>query len=164
MPDVQFIINVVYPAASSACTIMNVPTPPLSLPPGYELVDAINADPKRAASAMLTAAPAQQHIANTMLSESSIFGLVAWNAQEETALVAIRGTKTIWEWIEDYRCRADPVPSLSGSRAGSHGLPAGLRTYPGERDYHSQIKMRGSETNTGDRAQSRCGSGCALWF
>jgi hypothetical protein len=116
MADVPFIINVIYPAASSAYTIMNVPTPPLSLPPGYELVDAINADPKRAAPAMLAAAPAQQHIANTMLSESSIFGLVAWNANENTAMVAIRGTKTIWEWIADID--AAPVPYIPCPEAG----------------------------------------------
>jgi hypothetical protein len=116
MPDVLFIINVIYPAASSAYTIMNVPTPPLSLPPGYELVSAINADPQRAAPAMLRATPSQQHIANTMLSESSIFGLVAWNETEQTAMVAIRGTKTIWEWIADVD--AAPVLYLPCPEAG----------------------------------------------
>jgi predicted lipase len=116
MPDVPFIINVIYPAASSAYTIMNIPTPLLSLPPGYELMGAINADPRRAASAMLTATPNQQRIVNTMLSESSIFGLVAWNADEKTSMVAIRGTKTIWEWIEDLD--AAPVPYIPCPEAG----------------------------------------------
>jgi triacylglycerol lipase len=116
MADVPFLINVIYPAASSAYTIMNVPTPPLALPTGYALVGPINANPQRAAAAMLVATPGQQHIANTMLAESSIFGLVAWNATEQTAMVAIRGTKTIWEWIEDLD--AAPVPYLPCPAAG----------------------------------------------
>lgn len=114
--DVSFIVNVIYPAASSAYTIMNVPTPPLVLPPGYQLVGPINANPQRAAAAMQAAAPAQQRIAATMLAESSIFGLIAWNAAQSTALVAIRGTQTIWEWIEDLD--AAPVPYIPNPGAG----------------------------------------------
>jgi len=116
MADVPFPINVIYPAASSAYTIMNVPPPPLALPPGYQLVGAIDANPQEAAPAMLAATPNQQHIANKMLAESSIFGLVAWNAGANTALVAIRGTETIWDWIADID--AAPVPYLPYPAAG----------------------------------------------
>ena len=116
MSDVQFLINVMYPAANAAYSIMSVPSPPLALPPGFALVGPISADPLRAAPAMAIAAPSQQHIANAMVAESSIFGLVAWNAVDKTAIVAIRGTKTIWEWIADVD--AVPVPYLPDLGAG----------------------------------------------
>lgn len=116
MSDIQFLINVMYPSASAAYSIMNVPTPPLALPAGFSLVGPISADPQRAAPAMMRSSPSQQHIANTMVSESSIFGLVAWNAVDKVAIVAIRGTKTIWEWIADVD--AAPVPYLPDIGAG----------------------------------------------
>lgn len=116
MADVPFLINVIYPAASAAYTVMNVPTPPLALPAGYELVGTIAANPQRAAPAMAAATPSQQHIANTVVAESSIFGLVALNEDNDTAIVAIRGTKTIWEWIADVD--AAPVPYLPCPEAG----------------------------------------------
>ena len=105
-----------YPAANAAYGIMNVPTPPLALPVGFSLVGAISADPQRAAPAMARSTPSQQHIANTMVAESSIFGLVAWNATDKVAIVAIRGTKTIWEWIADID--AAPVPFFHDPGAG----------------------------------------------
>jgi len=116
MPDVQFLINVMYPAANAAYSVMNVPTPPLALPAGFVLVGTISADPQQAAAQMAIAIPAQQRIANTMVAESSIFGLVAWNAVDKAAIVAIRGTKTIWEWIEDID--AAPVPFIPNPGAG----------------------------------------------
>jgi predicted lipase len=106
--DIDFAINVMYPAANGAYLIMNVPQPPLQLPPGFTLVGPIMADPAQAAHAMAQAQPDQQRIANSMVSESSIFGLIAWNAATKTAIVAIRGTKTIWDWIGDFD--AAPVP------------------------------------------------------
>lgn len=114
--DIDFAINVMYPAATAAYLIMNVPPPPLALPPGYALVGPIMADPLSAALAMAQAAPDQQRIPNAMVSESSIFGLVAWNAPAQTAIVAIRGTKTIWDWIGDFD--AAPVPWFSDPRSG----------------------------------------------
>ena len=114
--DRQLAIDTIYPCASSAYTIMSVPTPPLNLPPDYKLVGPIQADPRAAALAMATAAPDHQRIANKMLNESSIFGLVAWNSAMRTAIVAIRGTETIWEWIADVD--AVPVPYLPAPDAG----------------------------------------------
>jgi predicted lipase len=74
------------------------------------------ADPsKLALSRLAQAHPDQQRIANTAVSESSIFGLVAWNASALTAIVSIRGTKTIWEWIADI----DGVPVLYPPDPGS---------------------------------------------
>ena len=116
MSDIEFLINVMYPAANAAYSIMNIPAPPLALPTGFVLVGAISADPQRAAPAMAGSTPSQQHIANTMVAESSVFGLVAWNAVDKTAIVAIRGTKTIWEWIADVD--AAPVPYIPDIRAG----------------------------------------------
>jgi triacylglycerol lipase len=114
--DVNFAINVMYPAANAAYLVMNVPQPPLQLPPGFTLVGPIMADPARAASAMAQAQPDQQRIANSMVAESSIFGLVAWNATNNTAIVAIRGTKTIWDWIGDFD--AAPVPWFPNPASG----------------------------------------------
>lgn len=114
--DINFAIDVMYPAATAAYLIMNVPQPPIVLPPGYALVGPINADPIGAAHAMAQAAPDQQRIPNAMVFESSIFGLVAWNAATQTAIVAIRGTKTIWEWIGDFD--AAPLPWFPNPQSG----------------------------------------------
>jgi len=51
-----------------------------------------------------------------VVAESSIFGLVAYNAAAKTAIVAIRGTKTIWEWVGDFD--AAPVPWLADPTQG----------------------------------------------
>lgn len=114
--DIGFLTNVMYPAANAAYLIMSLPQPPLHLPPGYAVVGSIVADPLAAAHAMSLAHPDQQRISNSMVSESSIFGLVAWNAATRTAIVAIRGTKTIWDWIGDFD--AAPVPWLPDVGAG----------------------------------------------
>ncbi|HEY0786677.1 MAG TPA: lipase family protein [Acidobacteriaceae bacterium] len=114
--DLDFVIHVMYPAASAAYLIMSLPQPPLLLPQGFTLVGPIMADPVRAAHVMAQAPPDQQRIPNGMVSESSIFGLVAWNAATRTALVAIRGTKTIWDWLGDFD--AAPVAWFADSGAG----------------------------------------------
>jgi hypothetical protein len=49
--DLGFAISVMYPCANAAYLIMNVPQPPLSLPPGYALVGPIMADPMAASLA-----------------------------------------------------------------------------------------------------------------
>ncbi len=102
--DPRFAIDVIYPAATSAYLIISVPAPPL--PPGYTLVGAIQADPRQAVAAMALADPRLQRIVHSVLAESSIFGLVAWNEAAKTALVAFRGTLSIWDWIDDV----DAVP------------------------------------------------------
>jgi hypothetical protein len=97
--DPRFMIDVMYPAATSAYLMMTVHAPPL--PAGYTLVGAIEADPRAAVTvAGLTDAKLHE-IAAGMLSESKVFGLVAWNDAEKTALVAFRGTQSIWDWIND---------------------------------------------------------------
>lgn len=106
--DPAFVIDTIYPAANSAYLIMTVPNP--ALPTGYNLVGAIEADMQNAAAAMAAAAPNQTRMAHGMLSESNIFGLVACNPADATAIVAFRGTKTVWEWIGDVD--AIPVPYL----------------------------------------------------
>lgn len=115
-PEVDFLVNVMYPVANAAYMIMNLPTPPLSLPDGYQLVGPIKADPAAAAHAMSLAHPDQQRIASATVAESSIFGLVAYNATTKSAIVAIRGTKTIWEWIED--ADAAPIPYIPDPSVG----------------------------------------------
>jgi triacylglycerol lipase len=115
--DKNFAINVMYPAANAAYLIMNVPQPPLPLPDGYTLVGPILADPTKTVTAMAQAHPDQQRIANATTSESSIFGLVAYNAAIQTAIVAIRGTKTIWDWLADFD--AAPLPLLQDPGAGA---------------------------------------------
>ena len=99
--EIAFLIDVVYPAAQSAYTVMSLPTPPLSLPPGYVLQGTINANPQEAAALMQQANPDQQRLANHMVSESSIFGLVAWDQAAQTAIVAIRGTQNLQDWVND---------------------------------------------------------------
>src|SRR5580700_3154644 len=108
--DKTFAIDVMYPFANAAYLAMNVPTPPLALPAGYSVAGLLQANPGDAAQAMSAAPPDHQRLANKMVSESSIFGLVAWNATAKTAIVAIRGTQTIWDWISDIE--ALPVPYL----------------------------------------------------
>lgn len=114
--DKNFALNVMYPAANAAYLVMSVPPPPLDLPDGYVMIGTIMADPKKAAPAMAQAHPDQQRIANAAVSESSVFGLVAWNDALKSVLVAIRGTKTIWEWLGDFD--AAPLPFLPEPGAG----------------------------------------------
>jgi len=109
--DKNFAINVMYPTANAAYLVMSVPTPPLALPAGFALSGLIQANAADAAPAMAAATPDHLRLPALMVSESSIFGLVAWNAATRTAIVAIRGTKTIWEWIADID--AAPVPYLA---------------------------------------------------
>lgn len=116
MNEVQFLIDVLYPAAQAAYAIMSVPTPPLTLPAGYTLVSAIHADPQKAAAAMAAANPDAQRLANETVIESSIFGMIAWNASETTALIAIRGTETWLEWLADIDAPA--VPYLPDPASG----------------------------------------------
>jgi triacylglycerol lipase len=114
--DKTFVINVMYQSANAAYLVMNVPTPVLALPAGFVLSGLIEVNAQDAAAAMATADPDHQRLANLMISESSIFGLVAWNAATRSAIVAIRGTKTIWDWIADID--AVPLPYLPDPSAG----------------------------------------------
>jgi triacylglycerol lipase len=111
--DPRFMIDVIYPAATSSYLMMTVHTPPL--PPGYTLVGAIEADPRAAISvAALTDAKLHEIVAG-MLSESKVFGLVAWNEPAKTALVAFRGTQSIWDWINDLDAIAMAYIAVAGS-------------------------------------------------
>jgi triacylglycerol lipase len=116
--DPQFAINVIYPAASAAYLIQTVPNP--MLPAGYTLVKAIEANMQEAAPAMAAAIAQNQtahlKIVHAMLADSNIFGLVAWNAATQTALVAFRGTQTVKDWIDDVD--ALPVPYIAVPGAG----------------------------------------------
>jgi triacylglycerol lipase len=114
--DKNFAITAMYPAANAAYVIMGVPQPPLLLPVGYSLVGAIHADPTKAFAAMLQAHPDHQRMATATLAESSIFGFVAWNAAAQNAIVSIRGTQTIWDWLDDFD--AAPTPFLPDPGAG----------------------------------------------
>jgi triacylglycerol lipase len=111
--DPRFAIDVIYQADSSAYLIMTVPDPPL--PEGYSLVGPIEADARRAAAAMAIAEPRHHHMVNAMLSESSHFGLVAWHDATKTALVAFRGTVTIWDWIDDIDALVGDYLAVPGS-------------------------------------------------
>ena len=114
--DKTFAIDVMYPLANAAYLVMNVPTPVLALPTGFVLAGLIEANAANAAAAMAAADPNSQRIANATVAESSIFGLVAWNAATNTAIVAIRGSKTIWDWIDDID--AVPIPFLPDPAGG----------------------------------------------
>ncbi len=102
--DPQFAINVAYPAANSAYLIQTVPNPPL--PAGFALAGAIEADPQQAAALMAKTDPKMHVMVNAMLADSNIFGLVAWNATTQTAIVSFRGTVDVHDWIDDL----DAVP------------------------------------------------------
>jgi hypothetical protein len=75
--DPRFMIDVMYPAATSAYLMMTVHAPPL--PAGYTLVGAIEADPRAAVTVAALTDAKLHEIAAGMLSESKVFGLVAWN-------------------------------------------------------------------------------------
>jgi triacylglycerol lipase len=114
--DKTFAIDVMYPLANAAYLVMNFPTPALALPSGFAFSGLIEANSQDAAAAMAAADPDHQRLANAMVSESSIFGLVVWNAAAHTAIVSIRGTQTIWDWIDDID--AVPVPYLPDKGSG----------------------------------------------
>jgi len=112
--DVSFEINVTWPAANAAYSIMSDPNP--VLPAGFALIGAIVAQTQNAARAMAASDPRQLRMAQQMMADSNIFGLVAWNAAAATAIVAIRGTQSVVEWIEDVD--AVPVPYIAVPGAG----------------------------------------------
>lgn len=114
--DKTFTLNVMYPLANAAYLVMNSPTPSLALPAGFVVSGLIQANAADAAVAMVAASSDAQRLANSVVSESSIFGLVAWDQETQTVIVAIRGTKTIWEWIADVD--AAPFPYLPDPSAG----------------------------------------------
>lgn len=111
--DPRFAVDVIYPACSAAYLIMTVPAP--ALPSGFALVGAIEAHPQQAVLAMGQADPKQLRIVNSMLSESNLFGLVAWNAATNTALIAFRGTVTVWDWIDDIDALTVPYLPVAGA-------------------------------------------------
>lgn len=136
--DPRFVIDVIYPADNSAYMIMTVPAPPLGA--GYALVGPIEADPRRAAAAMAAADPKQHRMVSRMLAESSIFGLVAWNEAAKTALVAFRGTVTIWDWIDDL----DAIPVDYLAIPGSGHVHMGFQlVYEHVRDSVSRLLAGG---------------------
>jgi hypothetical protein len=111
--DVNFAIQVMLPAAQAAYAIQTNNAP--ALPAGYALVGPIMANPGRAAVAMAAATPVMQGLMTGMLAESPIFGLVAWNAAQTTALVAIRGTQTLEDWGHNLDALAVPCISVPGA-------------------------------------------------
>jgi triacylglycerol lipase len=111
------------PAATAAYSVMNVPIASVPLGAGYVAVATILADPSKAAAAMAQATPDTQRLANNMVIESNVFGLIAWNAAETTALVAIRGTASIEDWLTDIDAPLVPdrsVPSAGMVHMGFH--------------------------------------------
>ena len=112
--DPKFAIDVMYTAANAAYVVMTTPDP--ALPAGFQLTGTIEAHPQQALAAMAAANPRAQRIVSSALKESNIFGLVAWNASTKTAMVAIRGTESIWDWIDDID--AVPVPFLAVPGSG----------------------------------------------
>jgi triacylglycerol lipase len=95
----QIAIQLYYPAANAAYLIQTVPNPPL--PDGFALAGPLVADPQKAAAMMAQASPQQHTMVNAMLAESNIFGLVAWNAGQKTAMIAFRGTQDAKDWLDD---------------------------------------------------------------
>jgi triacylglycerol lipase len=110
----QIAINLYYPAANSAYLIQTVPNPPL--PDGFALAGPLVADPAKAAAMMAQAPPQQHAMVNAMLADSNIFGLVAWNAAQKTAMVAFRGTQDAKDWLDDLD--AVPVDYQAVARIG----------------------------------------------
>ena len=126
--DPRFMIDVMYPAATSAYLMMTVHAPPL--PAGYTLVGSIEADPRAATTvAALTDAKLHEIVAG-MLAESKVFGLVAWNEAEKTALVSFRGTQSIWDWINDLDAIAVAYTAVAGSGRLPLERPQGVSAVP----------------------------------
>jgi predicted lipase len=122
--DLTFVLNVIYPAASAAYEIMTNPNP--ALPPGYTLVDPIAVDKSRAAQILEGNAQLTDILANDSklhgramdaVNESDNFGLLAYNAEQQTAIFAIRGTKTPLEWFSDFV--AIPIPFIPAPNVGT---------------------------------------------
>ena len=123
MDETGLLIGVMMPAALAAYTVMNVPAPPLTLGPGYGIVATITANAQKAVAAMAAANPDAQRLAHETVTESSVFGLICWNAAEKTALVAIRGTATLQDWLSDIDAPLVPdrsVPSAGMVHMGFH--------------------------------------------
>lgn len=104
----KFTINTIWPVAEAGYLSIRTPPPPLNLPDGFELIDLIKMDPTKAEAALAKATDAIQGLVTSVVKESNLFGIVAYNAQEKTAIVSVRGSQTIWDWI--YDLVAVPVP------------------------------------------------------
>jgi triacylglycerol lipase len=144
--DKNFAINVMYPAASSAYLVMNLPTPVLALPAGFALAGLIHANAADAAPAMLAAIPDIQRLAHMMVAESSIFGLVAWNAATKTAIVAIRGTAMTQDWLTDIDAIQVPYVAVPGTGRVHMGFQLVLEHIRGSISSLLKTNCQGAQT------------------
>lgn len=114
--DPRFEIEVTWQGAECARLLPSHTEP--TWPTGYEYVGPLIANPAAAATATrdaIAASSNQLRIVAEMLAESNVFGLVAFKADTQTALVAIRGTRTPLEWIADFDAIAVPFLATPGA-------------------------------------------------
>jgi hypothetical protein len=118
--DLEFAVSDGYLMACSAYTAMTATPAQIPLPPGYQFVGLLQANPAHAAAHMAASTPQAQHPALSMLKESPIWGLAAYAPGTGTMILAIRGTESLWEWIADFA--ADPETFYYDPQAGQvHG-------------------------------------------
>jgi hypothetical protein len=98
----QEIADVILPACAAAYIAMD-PAASVPLAPGYNLVGRIHA-----------AGEPKHPTAVKAMKESWIFGFVAVNSAELTALISIRGTQYPIEWLEDFEAFPLPFSSRPG--------------------------------------------------
>jgi hypothetical protein len=118
--DLEFACADGFLMATSAYAAMSLAPSAIPLPPTYEFAGLLLAHPPDAAQHMAASTQQEQHPALSMLHESQIWGLAAYQPTSQTLILAIRGTETIWEWIADFTFA--PLPDSTNPANGSvHG-------------------------------------------
>ena len=126
MDELQLMMQVMLPAAQAAYSVTSVPTPNLVLGAGYTSVGLIMADPWKAIPAMAQATPDAQRVAQKMVIESSIFGLVAWNAAENSSHCGDSGDGGLAGLAGGSGCPGGSGSVGSERGAGAYGISAGV--------------------------------------
>ena len=127
--DPQFARDTVLPLVEAAYQVFHNPDVDPTLPAGYQKTALLKADPT-----LLDVIPELSQRARsfvqTVAGVTTVFGLVGKNTATKTAFVAIRGTQTQTEWLQNldfdttgYR----PVPDFGDVHMGWMGLYETMR-------------------------------------
>ncbi|AFM15178.1 Lipase (class 3) [Mycolicibacterium chubuense NBB4] len=127
--DPQFARDTVLPLVEAAYQVFDHPDADPTLPAGYQKTALLKANPT-----LLDVVPGLSERARsyvrTVAGEPTVFGLVGKNAAAKTAFVAIRGTRTETEWLDnlDFDTTAyRPVPNFGDVHMGWMGLYESMR-------------------------------------
>lgn len=122
--DPQFARDTVLPLVQAAYDVFNSPDADPTLPAGYQKTALLEADPTLVDSITYLSSSAHSFV-QTVAGISTVFGLVGKNPATKTAFVAVRGTRTQSEWLQNLEFETtvyQPVPDFGSVHMGWMGL------------------------------------------